>query len=106
MMLETKYVGDMFEITVQRSQSFHKQKDFFSSKSLNNSICQLVVLVLSGKIDSNPTDSVIYLFVLFLGGMTRLDFGTFFLKGAFDSAKCIFVSAFVMFVMQYILTGS
>lgn len=31
---------------------------------------------------NDPIDPVIYLFVLFLGGITRLDFGTFFLKGA------------------------
>ena len=49
---------------------------------------------------------MIYLFVLFLGGMTRLDFGTFFLKGAFDSSKYIFVSAFDRYEVQCILAGS
>ena len=59
----------------------------------------------------NPDSHCIYRFVLFLGGITRLDFGTFFLKGAYDSSKYIFAftkcSIFlIQFAMQRVLSGS
>ena len=69
-----------------------------------------MALALAGRnsLSCNPTDPVIYRFVLFLGGITRLDFGTFFLKGAYNSSKCIFAFLWLtQFSMkQRILSGS